>query len=169
MRIVRQQTVDVIARRPSRAGKMLAATALVATIVTGTIAVASASTRNHDDGQTIRLRSTLVSATTNSAGQNGPGDVVALVFSFTTSRGTTGHADISCMIFPNDEQLCHAAFVFPNGQIDAQAAIPLSATTFDAAVIGGTGSYNGASGQIHNAVSAPGVIDRTIRLLDTED
>src|SRR5262245_64652852 len=138
---------------------------LVCAILASSLAVAHASNSNNDQGRTIRLRSTVVSSTVNSAGKGGPGDVVAVLFDFSTSDGARGNADISCTIFPNDEQLCHAAFVFPDGQIDAQAAIPLAATTFDAAVIGGTGAYEGASGQIHNVVSAPGVIDRTFRLL----
>jgi hypothetical protein len=133
--------------------------------IAGMISVASATSVGHHDGRIIHLRTTVTSAPVNSAGNGGPGDVIARLFSFETSTGTVGHADISCTIFTNAEQLCHAAFVFPDGQIDAQAAIPLSATTSSAAVIGGTGAYEGASGHVDNVMFAPGVIDRTITLL----
>ncbi len=36
---------------------------------------------------------------------------------------------------------------------------------FTAAITGGTGKYEGATGQIHNVVSGPGVIDRTFHLI----
>ena len=144
---------------------MAAASAALALTMGGVVAVASATSSDHGAGRVIQLRTTLTSSTVNSAGNGGPGDVTALLFSFQTSTGTVGHADISCQIFPNAEQLCHAAFVFPSGQIEAMAAIPLSAKTFSAAVIGGTGAYEGASGQVDNVVVAPGVIDRTIMLL----
>jgi hypothetical protein len=169
MRSVDQPTHHVTRASPRAAGKLLTAAAVVAAITVVTVAVASANTGDHENGRVIHLRSTLVSATVNSADQNGPGNVVANLFSFTTSTGTTGHADISCTLFPNAEQLCYASFVFPDGQIDAEAAISLPPTIFDAAVIGGTGAYIGASGQVHNVVVAPGVIDRTITLLRTDD
>jgi hypothetical protein len=109
------------------------------------------------------MHTIIVSRAVNWGGDGGPGDVVASVFSVSTSSGQSGHADISCLIFSNEEQLCHAAFVLPDGQIDAQAAIPLTATTFVAAVIGGTGAYEGASGEIVNVVTPTG-IDRTFYL-----
>lgn len=43
-------------------------------------------------------------------------------------------------------------------------AIPDGATTFVAAIIGGTGIYEGATGQAVNTVKAPGVVDRVIYL-----
>jgi len=63
------------------------------------------------------------------------------------------------------DQLCHAAFVLRGGQIEAQAEIPMAATTFTAAITGGTGAFEGASGHIDNVRVAPGVVDRTFHLL----
>lgn len=130
----------------------------------GLAAGASASSGTESVGHTIHLRTTLVSATTNAAGLGGPGDVVANLNSFTTSTGVTGHADITCQIFPNSEQECMASFVFPDGQIDTQAAITLPLSHFTAAITGGTGIYDGASGLIVNTVVSPGIIDRTLYL-----
>lgn len=48
--------------------------------------------------------------------------------------------------------------------MDVQAAIPLTATRFSAAVTGSTQAFDGGSVQIDNTVTAPGVIDRVIRL-----
>jgi hypothetical protein len=42
----------------------------------------------------------LVSATVNSAGNGGVGDVIANLFSVTTAYGQSGHADITCMNSP---------------------------------------------------------------------
>jgi hypothetical protein len=111
------------------------------------------------------LQTKLVSATTNAAGHGGAGDVVANLNSFKTSSGTTGHADITCRIFPNSEQECLASFVFPNGQIDASAAIRLPLTSFTAPTTGGSGAYEGVSGHIENTVVSPGVIDRRFHLI----
>src|SRR3954454_9738235 len=98
---------------------------VVGAVAVGTVVAASAKSGGSEGRHVIPMQSTLVSVTTNSAGSGGPGDVVANLWSFTTSTGVAGHADISCQVFPNSESLCHAAFVFPNGQIEAMAAIPM--------------------------------------------
>jgi hypothetical protein len=95
----------------------------VATSGIAVTASAAVNSRGHDDGRTIYLHSTFVSATVNSAGNGGAGDVVANLRDFATRDGQTGHADISCTTFPNDENLCHAAFVFPKGQIEVQVGV----------------------------------------------
>jgi hypothetical protein len=145
-----------------RSGKALAAG--VAAIGLTIAASASAST-GQNPARVIHLHTVLVSATVNSAGNGGVGDVIANLFSVTTAYGQSGHADITCMNFPGAEQLCHAAFVLPDGQLDAQAAIPMTTTSFTAAIIGGTGAYNGATGHIDNTRSPGGTVDRTIYLL----
>ncbi len=133
----------------------------------GANAAASAS-GNGQGGQTILLRTTLVSATNNSAGLGGAGDVIANVNTFVTSTGVTGHADITCQTFPNSEQECVASFVFPNGMIDASAAIKLPLTSFTALITGGSGDYEGVAGHIDNVVVSPGVIERTFHLIFPE-
>jgi hypothetical protein len=134
-------------------------------LVAGGIAIASASSSDGENGgHVITLRTTLVSATNNSAGLGGAGDVIANLNSFVTSKNVTGHADITCQIFPNSEQECTASFVFPEGMIDASAAITLPLSHFTAPITGGSGAYEGVSGHIDNVVVSPGVIDRTFYL-----
>ena len=150
------------------ASSVAAVIALALVIATSGIAVtasAASHVRGHHVGRTIYLHSTFVSATVNSAGNGGAGDVVANLWDFTTRDGQTGHADISCTSFPNGETLCHAAFVFPKGQIEFQVGGTPRGTTFVAAVIGGTGIYDGAKGEAVNVITAPGVIDRVIHLV----
>lgn len=138
---------------------------VIVTLVAVVFATSAASAGTPDRGRIIHLQTKLVSATTNPAGLGGPGDVIANLNAFTTSSGVVGHADITCQIFPNSEQECVASFVFPNGQIDTNAAITLPLTRFTAAVIGGTGAYEGVSGHIDNVVVSPGIIDRTFHLM----
>ena len=137
-------------------------------VVTGAVSVASASSSGggRDGGRTLQFRTTLVSSSINDAGHGGVADVTALLFSMQRPDGTTaGQGWISCVNILATDQLCHAAFVLANGQIQAQAEIPMAATTFTAAITGGTGAFEGVSGQIVNVRVAPGVIDRTFHLL----
>jgi hypothetical protein len=129
-------------------------------------AFASSPSGTHDSGQVLQFRTIGVSRTVNDAGHGGPGNVVALLFDIRTQSGAeAGTGYISCTIVTADEQLCHAGFVLAGGQIEAQAAIPLTAMSFPAAINGGTGIYEGVTGQVDNVVVAPGVIDRTFHLI----
>ena len=122
-------------------------------VVTGAVSVASASSSGggRDGGRTLQFRTTLVSSSINDAGHGGVADVTALLFSMQRPDGTTaGQGWISCVNILATDQLCHAAFVLANGQIQAQAEIPMAATTFTAAITGGTGAFEGVSGQIVN-------------------
>jgi hypothetical protein len=119
--------------------------------------------------RTLALHTVLTARTVNDAGNGGPGNVVALLFDLQTTAGSeAGHGYISCTIITADVQVCHAGFVLADGQISALASIPIAATTFAAAIIGGTGAYVGVSGQVNNVVTAPGVIDRTFELIFPE-
>jgi len=105
----------------------------------------------------------------NSAGHGGPGDVVALVFNVRTPGGAeAGKAYASCTFVrgPGPVALCHVAFVLKGGQIDAQGPITFGpAPRFTAAVTGGTGIYNGVTGQNRNVGTPSGVIDQTFFLI----
>jgi hypothetical protein len=142
---------------------------VVGAVAAGTVAAASAKSGRSESRHAIHMQSTLVSVTTNSAGNGGPGDVMANLWSFTTSTGVAGHADISCQAFPNSESLCHASFVFPDGQIEAMAAIPMPNTGFTAAIIGGSGTYVGTTGEIVNTPVSPGVLNRDFHLLSARE
>jgi hypothetical protein len=54
--------------------------------------------------------------------------------------------------------------VLAGSQIEAQVSNGMAEEVY-AAITGGTGKYEGVTGQIHNVVSGPGVIDRTFHLI----
>jgi hypothetical protein len=146
---------------------VIAALAAVFVVSAGAVAVASTTSSSAPRGHRIHIVTVLTSAATNSAGLGGPGDVVAQVFSFELSPGVTGHIDASVQLVSTSEQLSHVAFVFPHGQIDAQAAIALPPTNFTAAITGGTGAYEGVGGEVVNTVISrtPLTVDRTLYLI----
>ena len=135
-------------------------------VVTGAVSIASASARGDDKGRMLRFRTTVVSSSVNDAGHGGVANVSAVLFSMQRPDGSAaGQGWISCVTISAGNDLCHGAFVLANGQIEAQAQIPMAGTTFTAAITGGTGAFEGVSGQIVNVRVAPGVIDRTFHLL----
>lgn len=137
-------------------------------VVAGVVSIASASPGRggEEAARTLRFRTTVVSSSINDAGHGGVADVTALLFSMQRPDGSAaGQGWISCVNILATDQLCHAAFVLANGQIQAQAEIPMAATTFTAAITGGTGAFEGVSGHIDNLRVAPGVVDRTFHLL----
>jgi hypothetical protein len=153
-------------RRPGRIVAALVAAICLAfgvTITAAWSANAGGSAKVHK----IHIVTTLTSAATNSAGLGGPGDVVAQVFTFEVSPGVSGHVDASVQFVSSSEVLSHVAFVFPQGQIDAQAAVTQPPTSFTAAVTGGTEAFEGVSGQVVNTVISrtPLTIDRTLYLI----
>src|SRR5262245_40939070 len=156
-----------------RSRRIMAIIAVLIFLVLGaTVAIASsANAGGSAKVHKIHIVTTLTSAATNSAGLGGPGDVVAQVFTFEVSPGVSGHVDASVQFVSSSEVLSHVAFVFPQGQIDAQAAITQPPTSFTAAVTGGTEAFEGVSGQVVNTVISrtPLTIDRTLYLIYPED
>jgi len=154
------------------------AAAVAAAVVTGlasltgagaALASSSAPGGTQDGVQVLRLHSVGVSQVVNDAGHHGAGDVVALVFDVRTPGGAeAGKAYASCTFVrgPGPVALCHVAFVLKGGQIDAQGPIRFGpAPRFTAAVIGGTGIYNGVTGQNTNVTTSSGMIDQTFFLI----
>jgi hypothetical protein len=151
--------------RASWRWRLLVAVIAGLVVVTGVVSVAAASSQG-DKGRTLRFRTTVVSSSVNDAGHGGVADVTAVLFSMQRADGSTaGQGWVSCVNILATDQLCHAAFVLSGGQIQAQAEIPMAATTFTAAITGGTGVFEGVSGHIDNVRVAPGVVDRTFHLL----
>lgn len=136
---------------------------------TGTVAAGSTSGDHSSDQRTIRIVTTLGSATTNSAGLGGVGDVTAFVQNYNAPTGEAEHAYVSCQTFPGPVNLCDAALNFPRGQIHIQAEIPLPPTQFTAAVIGGTGIYTGVTGVMDTTGLPNGTALRVFHLIFPED
>ena len=111
-----------------------------------------------DKVQVLRLHADFVSAANNSAGHGGPGDVLAALFAIRTPSGAkAGKEAVSLLAVPGHQQLAHSVFVLKGGQIDAMVTVAETATRFTAAIIGGTGIYEGVTGQIRNVESASGI------------
>lgn len=139
---------------------------------TGAVAATGATSTSGDRSshhRTFQIVTTLGSATTNSAGQGGVGDVTAFVQNYSAPTGEPEHAYVSCQTFPGPVNLCDAALNFPKGQIHIQAEIPLPPTQFSAAVIGGTGIYTGVTGVMDTTGLANGTALRVFHLTFPED
>jgi hypothetical protein len=142
------------------------AAAIVAAVITGLAslgaagaAFASSSTPRANGGvQVLRLHADFVAAANNNAGHGGPGDVLAALFAIRTPSGArAGKESVSVVAIPGHQQLAHSVFVLKGGQIDAMVSVAETATRFTAAIIGGTGIYEGVTGQIRNVESASGI------------
>ena len=66
---------------------------------------------------------------------------------------------------PGHQQLAHSAFALKGGQIDAMGTVASTATRFTVAIIGGTGIYEGVTGQIRNVALATGPFDLTFQII----
>jgi hypothetical protein len=152
---------EQIAMRISRKAAALAAAALagLASLGAAGAAFASSSTpQANDNVQVLRLHADFVAAADNSAGHGGPGDVLAALFNIRTRGGAhAGTESVSLLSIPGHQTLGHSAFALKGGQIDAMGTLADTATRFTAAIIGGTGIYDGVTGQILNVESASGI------------
>ena len=84
--------------------------------------------------------------------------MLAALFAIRTPSGAkAGKEAVSLLAVPGHQQLAHSVFVLKGGQIDAMVTAAETATRFTAAIIGGTGIYEGVTGQIRNVESAPGI------------
>jgi hypothetical protein len=84
--------------------------------------------------------------------------VLAALFAIRTPSGArAGKESVSLVAIPGHQQLAHSVFVLKGGQIDAMVSVAETATRFTAAIVGGTGIYEGVTGQIRNVESASGI------------
>jgi hypothetical protein len=154
--------------RISRRTAAIAAAILAGLASLGAAGAAFASSptpQAHDNVQVLRLHADFVSAANNSAGHGGPGDVLAARFSIRTPSGAkAGTESVSLLSIPGHQTLAYSAFALNGGQIDAMGTVADTATTFTAAIIGGTGIYEGVTGQILNVETASG-INLTFRII----
>jgi len=145
----------------SRRAAAVGAAVLTGLATLGAAGAASASPsapRSPDRVQVLRLHADFVTAANNGAGHGGPGDVLAAVFAIRTPSGArAGKELVSLQAFPGHQSLGHSTFMLKGGQIDAMGAVADTATRFTAAIIGGTGIYEGVTGQIRNVESSSGI------------
>ena len=150
----------------SRRAAAIGAAVLTGLASLGAADAASASPAAGNTAQVLPLHTVFVSLAVNKAGHGGPGDVTAVVFDLRTPAGAeAGTAYVSCTTATASVSLCHGAYVLAGGQIDVQAAVPDTATSYALAVTGGTRSYAGVTGQATSAETGPGTADRTFYLI----
>jgi hypothetical protein len=125
---------------------------------TGAAFASSSAPQANDNVQVLRLHADFVAAANNSAGHGGPGDVLAARFAIRTPSGDkAGTESVSLLSIPGHQTLAYSAFALNGGQIDAMVTVADTATRFTAAIIGGTGIYEGVGGQIRNVESSSGI------------
>jgi len=151
-----------ISRRAAAAG----AAAVTGLATLGAAVASQAAPATPDSVQVLHLRAFFVAAANNSAGHGGPGDVEAVLFGIRTPGGAkAGMESVSLQAIPGHQQLAHSAFALKGGQIDAMGTVAQTATTFTVAIIGGTGIYEGVTGQIRNVAPATGPFDLTFYII----
>ena len=94
----------------------------------------------HNRVQVLRLQ-------TKDLSDGGHDNVFTVVYGLQTPAGAdAGKAYLSCTEVTASVNLCHAAYVLKDGQIDVQVAVLPSGAQDILAVTGGTGAYAGVTG-----------------------
>ena len=125
-----------------------------AAVVVGVAIPAAGSSGHHGQQRTFRVTATVSEGTQIDLGAKGPSLGDELVFSGPLLQGghQIGHQSGVCttVSMARQEAQCIATYSFRGGQITAQTVIVLnSPAPYLVAITGGTGSYQGAEGQIH--------------------
>ena len=120
---------------------------------------AAATPAAHNRVKVLQLR-------TRDIADGGHDNVFTVVYDLQTPAGAeAGKAYLSCTQVTSSVNLCHAAYVLKDGQIDVQVAVGASATPLTLAVIGGTGAYAGVTGWASASDTGPDTGDRTFHLI----
>lgn len=144
-------------------GKKLAvlSTAIaVAALAVGVAIPAAGSSGQGGNDRTFRVTATLTEATQIDLGAAGSSLGDEIVFSGPLMQGgqQIGHQGAVCttVSLQRQEAQCTATYSFGGGQITAQSLIILnSPAPYEVAITGGTGKYEGATGQIHVLPATP--------------
>jgi hypothetical protein len=142
-------------------GKRLTVGVLSAVIAAGALAVgfalpAAGSSGNNDQHSTFRVTAAVTQESQIDLGATGPSLGDEIVFSGPLLQGANqvGHQGAVCTTVSlqgqQEEAQCVATYSFGGGQITAQALVILgSPAPYEVAITGGTGKYEGATGEIH--------------------
>ncbi len=134
---------------------LLGGAAAAAVLISGAGLAAASTTAAPAHGQTITLRATRVSLTCipvpgqKMTGKEVPGD--QCVFSERLTRNGTpyGHDAVHCTVVTVNDLVCTAAWMLPRGQIAvAGDGGSTTGTRKNIPVVGGTGAYGGARGDV---------------------
>ena len=130
--------------------------AAAATVLSGAALAAASTTHTAPaaGGQTITLKATTVSLTCipvpgQKPGPEVPGDQCVFSENLTRNGAPYGHNAIHCVVATTNDLVCTAAWMLPDGQITvAGDAGSTTGTRKLLPVLGGTGAYQDASGQV---------------------
>ena len=130
--------------------------AAAATVLSGAALAAASTTHTAPaaGGQTITLKATTVSLTCipvpgQKPGPEVPGDQCVFSEKLTRNSAPYGHNAIHCVVATTNDLVCTAAWMLPDGQITvAGDAGSTTGTRKLLPVLGGTGAYQDASGQV---------------------
>jgi hypothetical protein len=134
---------------------VLGAVIVVAALVVG-VAIPAAAGSSGDDHQhqTIRVTAIVTELNLVAVSSKGPslGDEIVFAEKLLQRGNQVGHEGAVCttVSLVRQEAQCVATYSFGGGQITAQALITLgSKAPYAGAITGGTGSYEGAAGEVH--------------------
>lgn len=133
---------------------LLAGTATAAAVISGTTLVA-AGAPPATTVQTIILKATTTSLTClpvpgqKPNGGEVPGDQCLFSAKLVRNAAPYGHDAVHCAVVTSDDLVCTAGFMLPGGQVTAagDAGSP-SGTVRSMPIVGGTGSYHDAQGDV---------------------
>ncbi len=131
-----------------------------AALVVGLAIPAAGSSGNGDRYSTIRVTAIVTELNLIPVSHKGPslGDEIVFAEKLLQGGHQVGHEGAVCttVSLVRHEAQCVATYSFRGGQITAQALIILGSTApYNGAITGGTGTYQGAGGEVHvRSVSA---------------
>jgi hypothetical protein len=136
----RKETRKQVTMHISRRAATIGAAIVIGLAALGAAFAAAATPAAHNRVQVLRLH-------TRDISDGGHDNVFTVVDNLRTPAGAeAGRAYLSCTQVTASVNLCHAAYVLKDGQIDVQVAVLPSVTNDILAVTGGTGIYAGVTG-----------------------
>ena len=154
----RKQVTMHISRRAAAIGAAVVI-GLAALGAVGAAFAAAATPAAHNRVQVLQLR-------TRDISDGGHDNVFTVVYDLQTPAGAeAGKAYLSCTQVTTSVNLCHAAYVLKDGQIDVQVAVLPTGDQVTLAVTGGTGAYAGVTGWARAVDTGPDTGDRTFHLI----
>ena len=131
----------------------LALVTLIAGVAIGSVALASASST------AVPRTMTLVSVDTGTGDQyvdvGTKGESIGDMVIFTellrdprSANKVVGHNEILCITVSRNAGRCHGTLFLPGGRIEAAGTVRFTTRTFRVPIVGGTGSYAAAAGEL---------------------
>ena len=158
----RKETRKQVTMHISRRAAAIGAAVVIGLAALGAVGAgfaAAATPSAHNRVQVLHLR-------TRDIFEGGHDNVFTVVYDLQTPAGAeAGKAYLSCTQVTSSVNLCHAAYVLKDGQIDVQVAVLPNGDPVTLAVTGGTGAYAGVTGWASAVDTGPDTGNRTFHLI----